>query len=166
MHLKSWINLSRFLQFGDCRKWIEDFLQENPQYNSADKHRSSNTEAEIDVINFSGLKISMSKGVIYRIEISPLEFQKDSINLFGIQSDWIDLLVKMDYYDFLFFLREEKITSTRLFSVNSVYHNPIFKINSSEILVQFFEEDPFKFFNILIYFNNETPLESFVSVPI
>jgi hypothetical protein len=164
---KSWLDLVQFLQFSDCKNWVENYLSENIDL-AKENHTKTIEGVKYQYINFDGLSIYKLDERIYKVAIKPLEAEKSKfpIRIFGIQADWIAALKIMDFYDFLIFLKGKEISSSRLFDLNTIDQELIVKILNSGMIVQFSEINPHKFDCIFLHFNtNNSPL-GFEGIPI
>ncbi len=72
----------------------------------------------------------------------------------------------MNFYDFLIFIRQTKIPASRLFLLNALCHEPIVKIASSGLLIQFSDIEPCMFDRIYLHFESDYPFGDFGSIPI
>jgi hypothetical protein len=167
MKTESCLALIQFLQFSDCKNWIKNYLFENKEY--AIKNYSRNEDnLEYNFIDFGELSISILNSVIYKVEIKP-QIMRDSkfpIRIFGIQSNWINEILLMSFYDFLIFLKENKVYSSRLFLLDTVFHEPIVRISKSDMIIEFSENMPHMFDRIFLHFDANNPFGNFGSIPI
>lgn len=164
---QSWLTLVEFLQFPDCKNWIEGFLAENIDLSTSNFTRIED-DFNYQFIEFNGILIYLLDEKIYKVKIDPFKIKnlKMPIKLFDVSLEWIDAIQLMNFYDFLMFIKEKKIPSFRLFDFYQISHEPVIKISHSNMIIGFSENEPYKFENIFLYFNSSKSPLNMQGIPI